>query len=138
MMMNLTLETGCYLDSPEAALFTVGQEIETEESVAPALDLDDMLDGIPVEDPAAAVHAIADLKNVTDLSIPMDEIMAHLHKKRKSVEDQREDNLTVVAIVIGSAGLLMAFLVCVTISSRVTYMRYRVQRTTPPTANDDN
>ena len=135
---RISLETGCYLDSPEAALFTVGREIETEESVAPALDLEDLLDGITVEVAAAAVHAIAHLKNVTDLTIPMNEVLTHMYEKRKSVKDQRENNLTVIAIVIGSAGLFMAFLVCVSISSRVTYLRYRVQRATPPTANNDN
>lgn len=122
--VSVDLAPGCYLDTPELAFFGSGQAVDAVEVVEPEIDVEDLLEGISKEQAAAAVHAIAKLKNLETLELPLDAVVAHV--RGEGSQAARALGLTVAYFMSGtSLGLCLMIYSCIGGRVLLVYCRRR-------------
>lgn len=123
--VTLKLEPGCFLEASSMTYFGRGQAVETTEIIEPEIPVESLLDGISVDDAAAAVHAIAAMKNLTSLTVPISDVSDYLGSRDDKSQRQTDRG---VGIGLAGAALGLALVVALGLMYRILVVRWRLSR----------
>ena len=122
--VTVAMPSGCYLDTPTLAYFRRQEDIDTALVVEPEIQIEDLLDGIPAETAAAAVKAIATMKGLKTIVVPVHEVGAYISTQDE--EDEHSYDMT-LAIGLGGAALTLVVLVAAIILGRLAIVNWRLR-----------
>lgn len=123
--VHVALPAGCYLDTLRLAYFGSEAAIDVYETVEPDLVVEDLLEGITIEETLAAVRAIARLKNLTTLHVPVRELTEFVSSHR---EEASATGRFWLATGLGGTGLVLACIALSVVAGRLMVVWWRLER----------